>query len=152
MNIEYLQLMKQTPRLKEWTNRGVKEEDIYAFEEKMDKKFPKAYREFLFLGGDGANMITADHGFYNPRDEDLFYMERIQLWVRNTLKEVNVNIEGGEFWAICHLDGGESFDFFYFNDTDAEDPENSPVYYFNGEDLEDGEKASFDNIKRWPIL
>ena len=29
---------------------------------------------------------------------------------------------------IADLDGGEQFHFFYFNDPDAEDPQNPPVY------------------------
>ena len=42
MNIEYLQLMKQTPRLQGTTNRPVKEADIVALEMKIDKKVSKS--------------------------------------------------------------------------------------------------------------
>ena len=50
--------------------------------------------------------------------------------------------------GICELHSGYQFDFFYFNDPDAEDPENPPVYYFNGSDLELGDIASYDHIQK----
>jgi hypothetical protein len=74
MNIEYLRLMKNTPRLYISDNRGVKEQDIINFEQKLNKNLPKAYKEFLFLGGDGANMITSDQGFYNADGSDKIYI------------------------------------------------------------------------------
>ncbi len=46
---------------------------------------------------------------------------------------------GENFWVIADLDGGEQFDFFYFNDPDAEDPENPPVYASYPAYIEDNE-------------
>jgi len=39
--------------------------------------------------------------------------------------------------VIADLDGGGQFDFFYFNDPDAEDPENPPVYASYPDYIED---------------
>jgi len=128
MNITYLQLMQQTPKLQNTTNRSVKEEDINLLQNKIEKVFPLAYIEFLFLGGSNANMINVDHGFYNPNGGNKRYIELIQERVHKFLEKEKLEIEGGEYWVICELDGGEQFDFFYFNDPDAEDPENPPVY------------------------
>ena len=129
MEIQYLKLMQSTEVVRGEKNEPVKEEDIVALEAKIEKKFPKAYREFLFLGGDSPNMMgNVNIGFYDPGAGDMFGMEVIQENVNKTLIREDLTIEGGEIWAICDLDGGEQFHFFYFNDPDAEDPENPPVY------------------------
>lgn len=128
MIIEYLELMDSTKRIFGEENEPVKENDIINFGQKINETFPKAYKEFLFLGGDGANMMgNVNYGFYNPYGEDKVYMELIQERVHNFLEKEKLEIEGGEYWVICELDGGEQFDFFYFNDPDAEEPE-TPLF------------------------
>ena len=139
MNIEYLQLMDSTKRIFGEENEPVKENDITCLEQKLTKTFPKAYREFLFLGGDGANMMGGlNFGFYQGDTYAGDVMVEMQNYVKAFLKEEKLVIEGGEFWVIGDLDGGESFHFFYFNDPDAVDPENPPVYASYPAYLEDG--------------
>jgi len=128
MEVQYLTLMLETKQIFGITNEPVKEEDIIALQEKLDIMFPKAYQEFLFIGGNSSNMINSDHGFYHPLRDDLNYMEEIQERVSKFLKGEGLEIEGGDFWVICELDGGEQFHFFYFDDPDALDAENPPVY------------------------
>ncbi|WP_452602933.1 SMI1/KNR4 family protein [Pontimicrobium sp. MEBiC06410] len=130
MNIEYLQLMKNTPNVFNITNEGVSEEDILKFEEDYQVMFPKAYKEFLYLAGKYCNL-----GIDNCQ---LDYNLESQNNVKKTLKKANLKIEGGEFWVISELDGGEQFDFFHFNDPDAEDPENPPVYASHPAYLDEG--------------
>lgn len=119
--VKYLELMKENDVINGERNEPVKEEDINALELKIGKSFPKAYKEFLSLGGEFANMISSiNHSF-------TYALER-QVYTKNFIKKEKLEIEGGDYWVICELDGGESFHFFYFNDPDAEDPENPPVY------------------------
>jgi hypothetical protein len=128
MNINYLNLMKNTPEIFGSKNRGISEQEILDFEEKHNITFPKSYKEFLFLAG----------GYCNIDISSLDYDKEIQNNVKKTLKKANLKIEGGEFWVISELDGGEQFDFFHFNDPDAEDPENPPVYVSHPAYLDEG--------------
>ncbi|WP_452602934.1 SMI1/KNR4 family protein [Pontimicrobium sp. MEBiC06410] len=120
MNIQYLQLMKDTQKIFERTNIGVDIQEIEQFQNQQNVLFPKAYQEFLILGGKRCNL-----GLSNTM---LDYDLESQNNVKRILKNNNLKIEGGEFWVISELDGGEQFHFFYFNDSEAEDPENPPVY------------------------
>ncbi|WP_397364144.1 SMI1/KNR4 family protein [Olleya sp. R77988] len=128
MNINYLNLMKNTPEIFGSKNRGISEQEISQFQEKYSIAFPKSYQEFLFLAG----------GYCNINVSSLDYDYESQNNVKNTLEKNNLKIEGGEFWVISELDGGEQFHFFYFNDPDAEDPENPPVYVSHPAYLDEG--------------
>ena len=140
MIIKYLQLMQDTKLIFGEKNKPVKESDITLLEQKINKNFPKAYKEFLFIGGDDTNVFSElNHGFYHPNGGNKRYIEEIQEHVKSFLKEEKLNIEG-EFWVINDSDGGEQFDFFYFNDTEAEDPENPPVYASYPGYLDEGAK------------
>ncbi|PVV54225.1 SMI1/KNR4 family protein [Chryseobacterium sp. HMWF035] len=57
MNIEYMTKVKENPKINNFVNRGFSEEKIQKIESKYNKgkKFPKAFREFLFLAGDFNN-------------------------------------------------------------------------------------------------
>ncbi|WP_452602931.1 SMI1/KNR4 family protein [Pontimicrobium sp. MEBiC06410] len=130
MDIQYLQLMKDTPKIFERINIGVKELEIQQFQNEQNVIFPKAYQEFLNIGGNRCNL-----GITNTTLE--YSLER-QNEIKKTLEKANLKIEGGDFWVISELDGGEQFDFFYFNDPDAEDPENPPVYASHPAYLDEG--------------
>ncbi|WP_299212935.1 SMI1/KNR4 family protein [uncultured Dokdonia sp.] len=139
MEIEYLNLMLRYPILQDVENVPVKEEDIIKLETKIDKVFPKVYKEFLSIAGENANVIAfLNHGFYDPVRDDIYYVEEQQEYTKNKLKKYGVSI-GGDFWVIADLDGGGQFDFFYFNDADAEDPENPPVYASYPDLIEDND-------------
>ena len=123
MTIQYLTLMQEHPRLGGITNQGVSKEVIEAYEKKYNISFPKAYKEYLFLGCVSSRVLGGINGGGFPE-----YKTRQQLSVKNLLKEKGLQIVGGDFWVTTDLDGGEQFHFFYFNDPDAEDPENPPIY------------------------
>ncbi len=133
MNIEYLTLMEEYPKLLGIGNVGVKTKDIEDYENKNNISFPKVYKEFLFLAGSQTNLLSGINGAGFPD-----YKYEQQKYTRETLKDYRVSI-GENFWVIADLDGGEQFDFFYFNDPDAEDPENPPVYASYPAYIEDNE-------------
>jgi len=130
MEIEYLNKMEETTEVFGFTNKGESEEVIDAFQVESNMTFPKAYREFLFLAGRYCNLRIAG--------STLKYSIKRQVYTKRTLKELGLSIEGGEFWVISELDGGEQFDFFYFDDPDALDSENPPVYVSHPAYLDDG--------------
>lgn len=118
--MEYMYLLKKHPILNGYTNEGVAMEDILKYQNEYNIIFPNAYREFLQLAGNRCNLLMSMNHFFQ------FAIER-QEYTKETLKEEGYSI-GEDFWVIADLDGGEQFHFFYFNDPDAEDPENPPVY------------------------
>lgn len=120
MEITYLNLMKNTPVINNKTNYGKTEEEIENFQLNFSINFPKSYLEFLFIGGDYCNLSIPN--------SQLDFMDETQEAIKTKLSNEKLELEGGDFWVVSELDGGESFHFFYFNDPDAEDPENPPVY------------------------
>ena len=50
---------------------------------------------------------------------DLEYSMQYQNLVKRTIKKHNFSIDR-DFWVICE-NSGQQFDFFYFDDPDAED-------------------------------
>lgn len=129
MNIEYLNLINEYPILQGSGNVGVGMDIIEKYENENGIVFPKVYKEFLFLAGKQSNiLITQNHSFLSTKER--------QDYTKETLKDYGVSI-GENFWVIADLDGGGQFDFFYFNDPDAEDPENPPVYASYPDYIED---------------
>ncbi len=62
MTIEYLTQMKENPKINNFVNRGFSEDKIKEIELKYNSgiEFPKAFREFLYLGGDFNNVAFDD--------------------------------------------------------------------------------------------
>jgi len=133
MNIIYLNKMLEYPKVDDVVNAGVSEEEINEVEKKIGFSFGKVYREFLLIAGLQSNLLSY-------QNHSLRYAIERQNRVKSFLKEEKLSIEGGKLWVICDLDGGEQFDFFYFNDPDAEDVENPPVYASYPGYLEEGAK------------
>ncbi|HAT3994317.1 TPA: SMI1/KNR4 family protein, partial [Elizabethkingia anophelis] len=50
MEIKYLKKMKDTPKIGQWVNRGISEQEIAKLEQEFNISFPQAYKEFLYLG------------------------------------------------------------------------------------------------------
>ena len=114
---------------------------IETLENEINKSFPKAYKEFLYLTGGRPKIYDSgiDGGF-------TFTLER-QQYTKELLAENGFTFKQ-DIWVIAELDGGEQFDFFIFNDPTAEDPENPPVYFFDANYFDDGVNASEKNISR----
>lgn len=122
--------MASTPLIGRRANEGMSESEIEELEKEVGRKFPQAYREFLFLGGKIANMLAdLDHSM---SDGNGVY---IQDNAATQLAMSNITLQS-DYWAIGGLDVCEQFTFFYFNEGD-----NPPVYYFSiGEKPEDAVK------------
>jgi hypothetical protein len=79
MEIKYLKQLKDNPNLKSWTSiRGWELSKIEALETKYNKgrKFPLAFREYLFLAGDfgGTGVVNEDwDDLHADCQEDLNY-------------------------------------------------------------------------------
>lgn len=116
MEIEYLTKMKNTPKIKHTANRGVSEEKIKQAESKMGIKFPKAFKEFLYLGGDYEEVISDwNRGFDN--------LEGIQEEAEESFNNVGLGLRN--FFAFAEY-GGDQFLFFFLNEGD-----NPPVYAYD---------------------
>jgi SMI1 / KNR4 family (SUKH-1) len=123
MEIKYLKKMQKTRTIDDRDNEGISEAKINEIELETGKKFPDVFREFLFLGGNEANMIAdMDNGCFLENGDK--YWQEMQQYCRDEMASEGVQPEK-DFWAFAALDGGEQFHFFYFDD--GEDP---PVYYY----------------------
>ncbi|NAS30947.1 hypothetical protein GTQ40_08205 [Flavobacteriaceae bacterium R38] len=111
-----------------------------SVENKIGRTFPKAYKEFMYLA------IGKPRIYDSGISSSLEYGIERQETVKNLLADNGFKFSR-DFWVIAELDGGEQFDFFYFDDPDAEDPENPPVYFFDNEYI-DEENASTKNIHK----
>lgn len=124
MQIAYLKKMQNTPVIDDEYNEGISEIKINEIEQEIGKKFPQSFREFLFLGGEEANMMAdMDNGCFLLNGEA--YWREMQQYCHEEMNNEGVKPEK-DFWAFAALDGGEQFHFFYFDDGD--DP---AVYYYS---------------------
>ncbi|MDR0355136.1 MAG: SMI1/KNR4 family protein [Deltaproteobacteria bacterium] len=111
MKITYLKNLKKTPIIEGIKNEGVSEEKIDALERKIGRKFPVAYREFLFLaGGSSGFFAQGDYGRFGE-------LAKMQDDVKAELARVNLKMDK-DFWAIAAFDGGEQFACFYWDEGD----------------------------------
>ena len=123
MEIKYLKKMQKTPVIDGEENEGVIESEIDKLEKQIGKVFPIAFKEFLFLGGNRANMLI-------DMDNGLFYQDKSPHWKemqensKTEMAEMGIKPDK-DFWVFASLDGGEQCHLFYFDDGD--DPQ---VYYY----------------------
>jgi len=117
MTIQYLKKMEATPVIQNVKNIGIPECEIKRLESLSGVQLPKAYKEFLFLGGKLDNMLDWHAGF------DIENMIEIQEMTVETLSDVGYTMPK-PFWNFADQDNGEVFLFFFLDEGD--DP---PVYY-----------------------
>lgn len=99
---------------------GISEAKINQAEILLGIQFPKAYKEFLFLAGEGIGF-----GFGNAIDYAFDWaIEDFQQDAEEELARKNITIPQ-PFWNFAEADGGEFFLFFFLNDG-----ENPPIYAF----------------------
>jgi SMI1 / KNR4 family (SUKH-1) len=123
MEIKYLTLMSKTPQIADEENYGITEDEITMVESEAKKKFPKAYREFLFLGGKGANMIgDLNHWVSSYDGEEKYWLERQEI-AKEQAEEDGIKIDR-DYWVFADY-GREQWHFFYLDEGD--DP---PVYFY----------------------
>lgn len=83
MEIEYLIKMKNTPKIGRWENRGISKQQIEKLEHELNVQFPKAYKEFLFLGG-------KDAVFMGDWTSDYQYLDWIQTNIKESMNRVEL--------------------------------------------------------------
>jgi hypothetical protein len=120
VEIKYLKKMESNPVIAGKTNRKLSIEKIEEIEGGINKSFPLAYREFLFLGGNGANMIAdMDNGCFIDQEP---YWKEMRERCLESMAEEKVDPKG-DIWIFAAL-GSEQCHFFYF------DGEEDPQIYF----------------------
>lgn len=118
MDIQYLKIMKNNPLVGDEENEGITKQQITEMEAFANHKFPDAYREFLYMGGHNNNVTQ-----FSDSSGYLFY-QKLRKSVDLVLQEDDFKIER-DFWVIAALDGGQQFDFFFYDEG-----ENPPIYYY----------------------
>ncbi|THD32923.1 SMI1/KNR4 family protein [uncultured Flavobacterium sp.] len=133
MEIEYLIKMKNTPKIKYIANRGLSEEKIEQVESKMGIKFPKAFKEFLYLGGDYEEIINDwNRGFDN--------LELIQEEAEESFVRVGLGLTN--FFAFAEY-ARDQFIFFFLDEG-----ENPPVYMFAEEKFHKNDQGEYVYYKK----
>lgn len=120
------------------------ESEIEQLEKEAGKKFPQAYREFLFIGGRTANMFAElEHAVAG---ED---WKQLQQGAKAHLAKTELEVSA-DYWAFCSLYGGEQFFFFYFDDGD--DPV-THIFESDGYSTPEitSEKQTFSQFVEWYI-
>jgi hypothetical protein len=117
MEIQYLKNVKSLMGKNGWRreNRGVDESEIEQLETQLGKRFPQAYREFLWLTGRRFSPWTESH--------TLGYLleKKVNEYMPEVLKEYGVELPKDNYWVISIENG--SINFFYFDEG-----ENPPIY------------------------
>ena len=117
MEIQYLKnLEKEIENKNKFSSthftEGISEEAIEKVENELNVKFPKAYKEFLILAGEGVGF-----GFGNAIDHAFDWaVEDFQQNMQELLDEFKVNLQK-KHWAFTSFNS-ESFDFFYLDGND----------------------------------
>lgn len=128
MEIQYLKQFSKITEIGGWKTEGLSLNEIVALETKHNNgnPFPKAYREYLYIGG-------RSHGL---ELDEAFGFDWLQETSKAILEEYNQTIDR-PFFVIDQLDGCEQFGFFYLDNED-EDPiiyNCLPPYVEDGEEL-----------------
>ncbi|SDI48635.1 SMI1 / KNR4 family (SUKH-1) [Chryseobacterium taeanense] len=133
MQIEYLTQMKNTPIIKGDQNRGISEQEIEKLEQKFNIQFPKAYKEFLFLGGKYQNCI-------DDWDTDYLYLD----WKQENLHESmsNVNLVLSPIFVFAAYDTDQCL-FFFLNEG-----ENPSVYIYAEEKFHKNNNGEYVYYKK----
>eukprot|EP01035_Chromulina_nebulosa_P033559 gene33559-44939_t len=96
--------------------KGLDEAEITKVESQIEKKFPQAYREFLWLTGkQGFRAWSESH------EIDYLIEKKVAEIVPKLLKEYGVDLPKDNYWVMAIENG--SIDFFYFDEG-----ENPPIY------------------------
>jgi hypothetical protein len=121
MEIRFLKSMEANPMVAGNGNKGLSREAIAELESLAGQKFPGAFVEYLFLGGESANMLRGyNHSELTTKD----YAMEIRKVCKASMAEHQVNTPH-DFWIFAEYNECQ-FYFFYFDGN--EDP---PVYEYD---------------------
>lgn len=122
MNIQYLTKMKNTPVINGETNRGISEQKIEKLEQEFNIKFPKAYKEFLFLGGEYQNCI-------DDWNTDYQYLDWMQANLKESMDDIDLHLK--PHFIFAEYNNNQCMFFF------LDEGENPPVYAYYEDKIED---------------
>lgn len=121
MEIRYLKKLQQAPVIE-----GISEERINKLEKEISRKFPQAYREFLFLIGKYSRFnANGDYWRFNK-------LVDIQNKVEEQLSEENFKMEK-DFWVFVFFNNGDYS--LYFHWDEGEDPAVYGITNFNDDNI-----------------
>ncbi len=127
MEIQYLTKMKNNPKIGRWENRGISEQKIEKLEQDFKIKFPQAYKEFLFLGGEFQNCIDWNTNYQ--------YLDWTQTNLKESMDDVNLKLTPNFIFADYNRD---QCLFFFLDEGD-----NPPVYIYAEEKFHKNEKGEY---------
>ncbi len=128
MSYTYMQKLANAPKIRDQKTRGVSASEIIKVEQRLNIKFPLAYREFLLLAGEYTGGLQLFDGHCTL---DMLADDKVLGYLKETLKENKLNITR-PFWVISEYGNFDQFTFFYL-DENTEDPNVWGVTY-NGDD------------------
>jgi hypothetical protein len=115
MEIIYLNKLHKFIQSRRIENLGFSEEEIDFFEKRTCIRFPRAYREFLFIAGKCTDLFAAW--------EPCFIDEKLQKEITANMFKFPVKPE--PLWAFLHYEDASQLLYFHLNAI--EDP---PVFGF----------------------
>ncbi len=115
MEIHYLQKLKDNSTIFQSKMRGVSEKEIKEFEKQTKVKFPKSYKEYLYLAGDYDGDLMMLRGYSGMRDLE---RPKFRKFIESYKKKAGVNIKRPH-WDFT---GEEDGFYFFYLDENTEDP------------------------------
>lgn len=116
MEIKYLQFLYSFKEIEGEKNVPASIEEIEALEARVGRTFPKSYREFLYLCGNGSSMLA-------EVQHEIEIIEEIQEWAYEVSEEFNFSFPN-DFWVIAEYQGCDQFYFFEWSN------DNDPIVYY----------------------
>ncbi|OCK51409.1 hypothetical protein BA768_16590 [Chryseobacterium sp. CBo1] len=112
-----MQKLANTPKIGTQKIRGVSPSEITKVENKLNIKFPLAYKEFLLLAGEYTGGLQLFDGHSTL---DMLSHDEVLGYLKETLKGNKLNITR-PFWVISEYGNFDQFTFFYL-DENTENP------------------------------
>lgn len=114
MSYIYMSKLDKNKKIGHDTIEGVSESEIKAVENRLNIKFPLAYKEFLLLAGEYTGNLRIAEGSTSLEElSDIEYMHK-------QLDKYGPHINR-PFWVIGEKDNFDQFYFFYL-DENTDDP------------------------------
>jgi len=129
MGYIYMQKLENAPKIREQKRKGVSATEIQVVENRLNIKFPLAYKEFLLLAGEYTGGLQLGNGHSSLK---MLSHPEILKDLKEALIEQGLQITR-PFWVISEYNSFEQFYFFYL-DENTEDPKVYGVTYGAGDE------------------
>ncbi|UIR55061.1 SMI1/KNR4 family protein [Sphingobacterium sp. SRCM116780] len=123
--------MKNNPKVGRFENEGISEVEIDKLEQWFTIKFPQAYKEFLYLGGETEQIIDG-------WSSEAKYLNWRQQNIKESMESVNLKLR--PYFAFADFNGSNCLFFF------LDEGENPPVYGYDESKIytnENGDEVYF---------